>query len=917
MSTRTAHSARKNPMDYRHRGEREWVRITEVAKLIRKALRHDFPGIKFSVRSSRGSGSAVNVRWTDGPTTEGVRKVAGAFEGGRFDGMIDLPYSVRHVLYEDDDGVTRAMVVADDGTEGSRGSMPSHYVHPEDLPKGARPVQLGAKYVFEHRELSPDAWRAAIAHVLAHEFDFDGETLRTLVDGREQRVPFEPEWTRWGHLDNAPRSPWSHRGDDANQLARELLEDLDLTGAENPEDYEAAIARHTGKQPRRAAATPSTSAEKAPEAAVSPATRTAVAEALPQLARALGRKSARGANSEKVTAILIALKQLAPTVGLHAADVLDAFDHAASHEETAVKQERTSAEKAPAPPASESLLGAETRIVFVPGQIDERGRYAVLELSGVQASHNPDCSPNSGHTIAAAQPRDRSSAELCRQADKIAAALDPAVIASTTPAAFDGPPVVNRRGEVIQGNGRAIALRVAYERYPTQARAYREFLAGHGETFGLKALQSPAIRKMERPVLVRLVDVTDERAVELGNVLNTAEAEQAPLDRAKALVRRLSPARRTALGRELAELMRSAGDDATLRAALDQPAAAQLLDYLEGLDRSGLLDGGQLTPKGKDLLRDVLIGLLFDDGTPGAMARYEALSHTARMGIERAIGSLVALVGTIHDLAPRLQSAAEIVRQGGVMGAPRARDVITQADAFSRDTFSADDEALADLLLQAKTQKEVAERLRTYAALAEGYTNLFETVPPQPPAVAYRRAFVDKERLNPDRGRSTSSSAAELAFLGYLDSLTVDGGSETIQFSAEDEPVYLFASPTGRLLAVPERRVRPVRGPVGGSGSELYETWAGRPEDADAYAVDLSGTEAHFKRLPKNGQTTQRLGTGAEILYRSDKLIEPGDRKNKLHTYRHPFDAGKRPVYESGDVLVITDLAIDRRGILN
>lgn len=645
-------------------------------------------------------------------------------------------------------------------------------------------------------------------------------------------------------------------------------------------------------------------------------TRRLVAETLPKLAVALGKKAAAGASRRRVRALLEMMETLAITLRVSTPDIYTPFEQA-KREARETPEPPTSAETdapevAPAQPEGDLniLLGAETRIVFVPGRLDERGRYAVLELSDVQASHNPDCSVNSGHTIAAAQPRDRSAKELCRQADRIASALDPAVIASTTPAAFDGPPVVNRRGEVIQGNGRAIALRVAYERYPTQADAYVGHLIRIADGIGLDA---EAVSTVRQPVLVRMVDVTDARAVELGNVLNTAEAEQAPLDRAKALVRRLSAARRTALGRELAELMRSAGDDATLRAALDQPAAVQLLDYLDGLDRSGLVTDGQLTTKGKDLLRDVLIGLLFDDGTPGSTARYDALSHTARMGIERAIGSLVALVGTIHDLAPRLQSAAEIVRQAGVMGARTARDVTNQADAFSRGSFSDEDEALADLLLQAKTQKDVAERLRTYAALAEGYTNLFETVPPQPPHEAYRRAFVERERLNP----SASSGAAQLAFLGYLDSLTVDGGSETIQFSAEDDPVYLFASPAGRLLAVPQRRVRPVRGPVGGSGSELYETWAGRPEDADAYAVDLSGTEAHFKRLPRSGQTTRRLGTGTEILYRSDKIIEPGDRKNALHTYRHPFDAGRREVYESDDVLVVTDLAIDRRGILN
>lgn len=69
---------------------------------------------------------------------------------GRFDGMIDLAYSVRHVVYKDPDGLERPILVASDGTEASRGSDPSYYAHPEDVPAEAHPVRLGVDYVFEH-----------------------------------------------------------------------------------------------------------------------------------------------------------------------------------------------------------------------------------------------------------------------------------------------------------------------------------------------------------------------------------------------------------------------------------------------------------------------------------------------------------------------------------------------------------------------------------------------------------------------------------------------------------------------------------------------------------------------------------------------------------------------------------------------
>lgn len=62
----------------------------ESAKEIRKVLRREFPATKFSVTTARGSMvSAVDIAWTDGPTTARVDALVKCFEAGRFDGMTD------------------------------------------------------------------------------------------------------------------------------------------------------------------------------------------------------------------------------------------------------------------------------------------------------------------------------------------------------------------------------------------------------------------------------------------------------------------------------------------------------------------------------------------------------------------------------------------------------------------------------------------------------------------------------------------------------------------------------------------------------------------------------------------------------------------------------------------------------------
>lgn len=91
---------------------RTYLSCAETAKLLRAALKESFPGVKFSVRSSKSS--SIYIGWTDGPSSKQVKEVSSVFEGAYFDGMIDFEGRNYHSL---------------DG----------------------KPVQFGAKYIFENR----------------------------------------------------------------------------------------------------------------------------------------------------------------------------------------------------------------------------------------------------------------------------------------------------------------------------------------------------------------------------------------------------------------------------------------------------------------------------------------------------------------------------------------------------------------------------------------------------------------------------------------------------------------------------------------------------------------------------------------------------------------------------------------------
>ncbi|MEX3929767.1 LPD29 domain-containing protein [Paraburkholderia sp. BR10936] len=67
-----------------------YIGVAETAKLLRKALKEAFPGVKFGVRSHKYAGGAsIGVAWRDGPSEALVEAITDRFRGSYFDGMID------------------------------------------------------------------------------------------------------------------------------------------------------------------------------------------------------------------------------------------------------------------------------------------------------------------------------------------------------------------------------------------------------------------------------------------------------------------------------------------------------------------------------------------------------------------------------------------------------------------------------------------------------------------------------------------------------------------------------------------------------------------------------------------------------------------------------------------------------------
>lgn len=99
--------------------------VKETGTEIRRALRTAFPGVKFSLRGSRGTGYGwFSLSWVDGPTESQAGDVANSFRDSYFDGMADSTHAIPATMYADEDGVIREHRYSCSGVNTSRSYSP-------------------------------------------------------------------------------------------------------------------------------------------------------------------------------------------------------------------------------------------------------------------------------------------------------------------------------------------------------------------------------------------------------------------------------------------------------------------------------------------------------------------------------------------------------------------------------------------------------------------------------------------------------------------------------------------------------------------------------------------------------------------------------------------------------------------------
>lgn len=282
---------------------------------------------------------------------------------------------------------------------------------------------------------------------------------------------------------------------------------------------------------------------------------------------------------------------------------------------------------------SDALIGKESDVKFATNDT-QQARYAIIEAESLQPSHIRGYQ-NQLHFIPEAQPKDRSDVVSEQAAVRIAANINPEEI-TTSATAYTGAPTINARGEVIQGNSRADALRAVWESFrDTSGAKYKQYLIDNAEDLGI---DPEAIEGMKSPVLVHLADVSDERAIELGQY-RQADIESGGVERInpQTLYAKIGEKRDTFIR----FLLGTSDDDLSLAESITRNAA----ETLSWLNRQGFISDtqfrsafgakGAITAEAKEDLRNALYRSFFEGAHNSLEAEFYNLPKRTQQALLR------------------------------------------------------------------------------------------------------------------------------------------------------------------------------------------------------------------------------------------------------------------------------------------
>jgi hypothetical protein len=388
-------------------------------------------------------------------------------------------------------------------------------------------------------------------------------------------------------------------------------------------------------------------------------------------------------------------------------------------------------------------------------------KYKLIEAKDLQPSHQ-DGMRNPNHFIPEAQPKNRNDAGSLMAENSFSSKPRFEELGENTNA-YSGAPIVNERGEVVQGNNRAAGLRKGYD---AKNKQYKNDLANNSSQFGFTKEQ---VEKMNEPILVREVAVSDEGAIEVGNydVKDLETGGKRRLDPI-AITRRMP----FDIKGRIAEMLFTGEETLNQAIRANQKRVLELLNpYLNQAQRNTITKEGVLTDAGIKDLEDVVKQFLFDNGDTALPDLFENLSANQKEGLKK---SLPYIFSTSPDksIVPDIQEAILAVADFRDSGAGDFNAWLAQGDMFAdgktpRDKYTPLEIEIAKTLIEAKTQKEIVKKFGDYSDIVKDKeANMFDpAIAGKTRAEGIKEIFKTEDYAKPisERGGKTPVRKEELA----------------------------------------------------------------------------------------------------------------------------------------------------------
>lgn len=267
-----------------------------------------------------------------------------------------------------------------------------------------------------------------------------------------------------------------------------------------------------------------------------------------------------------------------------------------------------------------------------------QGYYAIIPAKFLQPSHLGGIE-NPKHFLPEAQPRNRAMSQSGANTPIIMAEhLRPAEIVEGA-TAYTGTPIVNERGEVIQGNGRAFSLKYYWDNLKNDPSGYVAYLQENESYHGVKNFS-----RIKQPVLVRVLMVDDEEAIKLGQFKQAdTEAVSSKTNESKAKVNKLTD---SDIAQIIAKIFEGSDENATFSEMIDKSGIFSLLIKLKVLRADELelyIKNDRINAEGKDFVESLIVGTLFkgaDINTPEIFAQLPSKIQSA---IIKSIGFILSV----------------------------------------------------------------------------------------------------------------------------------------------------------------------------------------------------------------------------------------------------------------------------------